>query len=117
MRIDGIPGQMKAPDQISCPGCGGSNPASAVFCANADCRKALGDFKYVLEEVRGDSDKITRLADRVNELTGRPHFVTVHLAWFAGWILLNAGLLTGVAVFDPEYPVTGHAKQLFFSSP
>jgi hypothetical protein len=36
---------------IFCPACGGENPADAVFCGNHSCHKALGEFKYVLEEL------------------------------------------------------------------
>ncbi|MFN8392457.1 MAG: DUF1003 domain-containing protein [Bdellovibrionota bacterium] len=88
---------------VTCPGCGGPNTAEAIFCANPACHKALGGFKYVLEEVSNDTSWIMRWADRVNELTGQPHFVSIHIIWFALWILLNAGIFTGMAVFDP-YP-------------
>jgi hypothetical protein len=87
--------QLKA---IVCPVCKGENPPDAVFCGNPHCRKALGEFKYVIEEVAAKSSRIERLADTVTSFTGRPHFVTAHLVWFAAWVLLNSGLIVAVQV-------------------
>jgi hypothetical protein len=39
-----------------CPMCGGENTQDAVFCANPECHKALGDFRYVEEELRAELD-------------------------------------------------------------
>jgi uncharacterized membrane protein len=44
-----------------------------------------------------------RLADRIAEFVGRPHFVAVHVAWFGVWVALNSGAVALVAVFD-AYP-------------
>ena len=88
---------------IVCPRCGGSNEPTAVFCANPACHKALGDFSYVLEELDRDTSRIAKLAERVAELSGRPHFVTLHLVWFAVWVLGNSGLVAFVTAFD-AYP-------------
>jgi uncharacterized membrane protein len=88
---------------IICPGCGGANDADAVFCVNARCGKALGEFRYVLEEIDRERSRIEKLAHHVARLSGRPHFVTLHLVWFGAWILINSGLLAAFTVFD-EYP-------------
>ena len=88
---------------IICPACGGSNDATAVFCANAVCHKALGEFSYVLEELDRDTSRVAKLAQRVAEVSGRPHFVTFHIAWFAVWVLVNSGLVAAVTAFD-AYP-------------
>lgn len=88
---------------LICPACGGENPADAVFCAHHDCHKALGEFDYVMEELAATRGWIERLADRVTDFAGRPHFVTFHLAWFLLWIAANSGLLVFLKAFD-EYP-------------
>jgi uncharacterized membrane protein len=88
---------------IVCPGCGGTNDANAVFCAGAKCGKALGEFRYVIEEIDRERSGIEKLAHHVAQLSGRPHFVTLHLVWFGIWILCNSGLIAAFAVFD-EYP-------------
>lgn len=88
---------------VTCPGCGTVNPADAVFCINHECHKALGEFRYVLEELRTHRSRFEQLADRVTHFTGHPHFVTIHLAWFSVWILANSGMLAFFHTFD-EYP-------------
>src|SRR5205823_5367204 len=52
-------------ETLVCPVCGGENPPDAVFCGNTECRKALGDFKYVLEELREEAKWHEALAERV----------------------------------------------------
>ena len=42
----------------------------------------------------------TRVADAISSFSGRMVFVTMLIAWFALWILLNTGRF-GVQVFDP----------------
>jgi uncharacterized membrane protein len=92
------------PEQaIVCPACGGVNPADAVFCGNTKCHKALGGFRYVLEEVEADSSRIERLADHVTDFVGKPHFITIHVVWFLIWAALNSGLIAFIVVFD-VYP-------------
>ncbi|HWP64363.1 MAG TPA: DUF1003 domain-containing protein [Candidatus Limnocylindria bacterium] len=88
---------------IACPGCGYQNDPTAVFCTAPGCHKALGEFSYVLEELARDTSRITRLAECVAEVSGRPHFVTLHLVWFAVWILANSGLVAFFTAFD-AYP-------------
>ena len=88
---------------IVCPICQGENSPDAVFCGNPDCGKALGEFRYVIEEVAVTTPRLERLADEVTRFTGRPHFVTVHVLWFMLWVLLNSGLIVFFKVFD-AYP-------------
>lgn len=88
---------------LICPGCGTANPADAVFCINQVCHKALGEFRYVLEELKAHRSRFEKLADRVSRFTGHPHFLTIHLLWFAVWILANSGMLAFFHTFD-EYP-------------
>ncbi|MGH8480458.1 MAG: DUF1003 domain-containing protein [Gammaproteobacteria bacterium] len=93
----------QAPAPILCPDCNGQNPADAVFCGNAECHKALGEFRYVIEELAARSTALERLADKVTAFTGRPHFVTVHVLWFLAWVILNSGAIVAGVVFD-AYP-------------
>lgn len=41
------------------------------------------------------------VADRVSRLSGSMLYVWLHVAWFTGWVLLNAGLVGGTLAFDP----------------
>jgi uncharacterized membrane protein len=88
---------------VRCPACGGANAAEAVFCANPACRKALGEFRFVREELAARARWHERLADRVSAFVGKPHFLLVHALWFGLWVAGNTGVLAVVAHFD-EYP-------------
>jgi uncharacterized membrane protein len=88
---------------IVCPACAGENPHDAVFCGNPACRKALGEFRYVREELGAVSRWYERLADRIAAFIGKPHFLAIHLVWFAAWVALNTGIVAVMAHFD-EYP-------------
>jgi uncharacterized membrane protein len=41
-----------------------------------------------------------QLADTITSVSGRMHFVYLHIMWFGAWIVINAGW-QGVPVFDP----------------
>ncbi len=88
---------------IICPACGGQNAPDAVFCANPACHKALGPFRYVLEELEAEITWHERVADKVTDFIGQPHFLTIHLVWFVAWAALNSGLFMVFRVFD-AYP-------------
>jgi uncharacterized membrane protein len=90
-------------DGIVCPGCGGANPSDAVFCGNPACHKALGDFRYVHEELAATAHWHEVVADRVAAFIGKPHFLLVHLLWFTAWVVLNTGLVAMAVAFD-AYP-------------
>lgn len=90
-------------DRINCPACGGENPADAVFCGNHECHKALGEFKYVLEELQAGKNWIERLADKVTAFIAKPNFIIIHMLWFTFWILANQGVFGFLKGFD-EYP-------------
>ncbi len=88
---------------VICPACGGENPEDAVFCGNHQCHKALGEFRYVLEELSAQKSWIEKLAYRVSVLVSTPHIITLHEFWFTVWILANEGYLGRIQHFD-EYP-------------
>ncbi|WP_411728159.1 MFS transporter [Methyloglobulus sp.] len=88
---------------IICPACGGENTEDVVFCGNHQCHKALGEFKYVLEEIQATKNWIERLADKVTDFIAKPQFVILHILWFTVWVLANEGFFGGLRNFD-EYP-------------
>jgi uncharacterized membrane protein len=91
------------PSPRSCPACGGENAHDAVFCLNPACGKALGGFRYVLEELKQELKWHEALAEKAVEFIGKPQFVPVHVIWFVVWMAINTGVLSFVHVFD-EYP-------------
>ena len=86
---------------ISCSACGGLNKAAAVFCVH--CRKALGPFRYVREELSAVTTHYEKVADKVTDFIARPSFFVVHTLWLALWIAANAGIVMAVRRFD-AYP-------------
>jgi uncharacterized membrane protein len=86
-----------------CPVCHGANAPDAVFCADPACCKALGEFRYVREELLAVSVWYERLADHVAGFVGKPQFLALHALWFFVWVAVNTGLFALVARFD-DYP-------------
>jgi uncharacterized membrane protein len=105
---DKLPGELEngkgtASIPLVCPVCGGENAPDAVFCANPQCHKALGEFKYVIEELRDEARWHEALAERVVDFIGTSHFLVAHGVWFLIWVAINTGVLAFVQRFD-EYP-------------
>lgn len=46
---------------------------------------------------------LTQIADKLTAICGSTFFLIFHVFWFSAWILINAGHIPGVQVFDP-YP-------------
>ena len=88
---------------VLCPVCGMENSHDAIFCANPACDKALGDFRYVEEELKREARWHEDLAERVTAFVGKPYFLVVHITWIAVWIVINSGLVAMMARFD-VYP-------------
>jgi uncharacterized membrane protein len=95
--------QSFAHDPITCPVCGGANPADAIFCGNPACHKALGEFRYVKEELLAEARWYEKMADRISDFIAKPHFLIAHGLWFAIWVAMNTGVLAITWRFD-EYP-------------
>jgi uncharacterized membrane protein len=92
-----------AQNTVICPQCGGSNAADAVFCANPECHKALGEFRFAAEEIARESRVHEKIADRIAAFIGNPYFIVVHAVWFLLWIGVNTGLIRVSRMFD-VYP-------------
>ncbi len=93
---------------VICPACGGANAPEAVFCANPVCHKALGDFRYVREELKKEARWHEAFANRVVTLIGKPQFLGVHLLWFVLWVAINTGVLVMAPRFDtPPFALLG----------
>jgi uncharacterized membrane protein len=93
----------EAPTEIVCPMCGGVNEPHAVFCKNPSCHKALGEFRYAIEELGKQSKWHVTLVNRIAGFIGRPHFVALHIVWVSVWIALNTGFILMGHTFD-AYP-------------
>jgi len=74
-----------------------ANPVPASTQSNI---AAIANLEQEFLESRRFADK---LSDAIARFVGSISFVALHLAWFAGWILLNFRLVPFVPAFDP-YP-------------
>ncbi|MFI5353620.1 MAG: DUF1003 domain-containing protein [Candidatus Binatales bacterium] len=93
---------------IVCPACGGNNPHDGVFCANPACCKALGEFKYVLEEMRAHTRWHESLAQRATAFIAKPQFLALHAAWFFTWVAVNSAMVALAFHFDAyPFPLLG----------
>jgi len=93
---------------IICPACGGSNSHDAVFCGNPACCKALGGFKYVLEEMRANTRWHESLAQRATAFIAKPQFLALHAAWFVTWVAGNSAMFALAFHFDAfPFPLLG----------
>ena len=57
----------------------------------------------VEEEISAQRGLKDRVADAIGTFAGTVGFVLLHLAWFAAWVAINAGLVPSLPRFDP-YP-------------
>jgi len=79
-----------------------------VFCSNPACHKALGEFRYVTEEMHKTRRPHEKIADRVSGLIGHPYFLVVHTMWFALWVAVNTGFIMIARRFDePPFSLLG----------
>ena len=95
--------QSPSHNPITCPVCGGTNPPDAIFCENPACHKALGEFKYVKEELLSEARWYEVVADKISDFIAKPHFLVAHSLWFVLWVALNTGVIAIAQRFD-EYP-------------
>ncbi len=93
----------RASGVVICPACDGENSAQAIFCANPACHKALGEFRYVREELLAETHWHETIAEQVAAFIGKPHFVVAHVFIFATWVAVNTGIIALVRAFD-AYP-------------
>jgi uncharacterized membrane protein len=61
-------------------------------------RHLIQSFRYKADQKRTVSEKF---ADAMTTSLGSMKFLVVNVLWFAIWIIVNTGILPGVAPFDP----------------
>lgn len=89
------------PEEIVCPACHNLNPKEGVFCVH--CHKALGEFRFVREEVLASATWHEQIAERVTLFVGKPYFLVTHALWFLFWVIVNTGAFALIRRFD-NYP-------------
>jgi uncharacterized membrane protein len=79
---------------------GQPNAGSTVPSASAGNIRAISDLEYSALAKRSAGE---RWADKVASTAGKVWFTVGHFFWFAGWIILNLGVVGSFTPFDP-YP-------------
>lgn len=87
-------------------GAEGLDDAGAVLARNI---RALRDAERAEEAQATLSD---RIAESMTAFTGSMTFALIHLAIVAVWIVINAGLIPGVAPFDPTFVILATAASV-----
>jgi uncharacterized membrane protein len=71
--------------------------------------EALDRNIRALEARRADEEAASSMEDRVAKaitaFTGSMRFVYLHLIVYAGWILVNVGVIPGIQPFDPSFVI------------
>jgi uncharacterized membrane protein len=75
----------------------------AAAAGNGNAQRNLSAIFEIEQEAIAARSGGERFADAVAHHAGRVWFIGAHAFWFAGWILLNVGLVPGIPSFDP-YP-------------
>lgn len=73
------------------------NPEFHQKLANVQ-REKINSFKAKMDLQRSLSDKI---ADALTDSFGTVMFLSLNTLWFGIWIVINTGLIPGIAIFDP----------------
>ncbi len=73
--------------------------------------EALGRNIEAVARRRAEDDakagRGVRLSTRISRLIGRMWFVYLHLGVLAGWLIVNLGLVSDIASFDPHFDLLG----------
>ena len=64
-------------------------------------QKNVEEIMRLEEEAIHSRSRAENLADRVTRVAGSTPCVLLHVCWFGTWVILNVGLIPGVALFDP----------------
>ena len=66
-------------------------------------KRNIDSITELEQEFLRQRSTVAFLSDRISEVAGSPFFVSGHLVWFGGWILINSLDCFGITHFDP-YP-------------
>jgi uncharacterized membrane protein len=66
-------------------------------------KRNIDSIAQLEQEFLRQRSTVACLSDRITDIAGSPLFITAHVLWFAGWVLVNTFDVLGIAHFDP-YP-------------
>jgi uncharacterized membrane protein len=77
-----------------------SNSAPAVS-SPEPAERNVSAVAEIEREALHERSKADRIADAITRFTGSAPFAIFHVLWFAGWAVVNVGMIAGVKPFDP----------------
>lgn len=84
---------------------GENNPAdpkpAKTRSAPVSVKKNIETIMALEKESIKSRTKAEMVADRIIRFAGNAYVVFFHIVWFTVWIIINCGLVPGIAVFDP----------------
>ena len=85
------------------PGVGDSVASSgdAVASPAEPAERNISTVAEIEREALHERSTADRIADAITRVTGSAPFAIFHLLWFAGWAVVNVGMVGGVEPFDP----------------
>lgn len=64
-------------------------------------RKNIESILALEKESMKELSTVQHIAEKVNAFAGSTPFIVFHLIWFAGWVIINIGLIPAIKPFDP----------------
>ncbi|MEP6594802.1 MAG: DUF1003 domain-containing protein [Ginsengibacter sp.] len=78
-----------------------NSPEKSATTPDVRVKKNIESIMSLEEKNVHSRSTAEHIADKVTTFAGSAPFIILHLIWFGVWILLNVGLIPGVAPFDP----------------
>jgi uncharacterized membrane protein len=66
-------------------------------------KRNIDSIAQLEQEFLRQRSTVDCLSDRITDVAGSQMFITAHILWFAGWVIVNTFDIFGIAHFDP-YP-------------
>ena len=80
---------------------GRENTASKTVKPLRQARKNIETITRLEEQAIHSRTPIEHAADAITKFAGSLPVIVFHVLWFGAWIIINAGLVPGLAPFDP----------------
>ena len=68
---------------------------------DAQVQKNIESIMRLDKQTSQQRSTAEHVADKITTFAGSTPFIIFHIAWFAGWILINLRLIPGIRPFDP----------------
>jgi uncharacterized membrane protein len=89
------------------------NEAASLAPESRALRENLDAIREWERAALASRSRVERLSDRITRVVAGGPALMLHVLWYAGWLVVNSGLLPGVPIFDPfPFPLLTTAVSL-----